>query len=342
MLKTRFTPDGKQKQKKINGLQVTVVLLCGLLIVGFCTFGLGYMFIPASALATPVPTVSPTPVPTPVSTPSPKPTAKAAVTPTPTVTPEPTPTPFATVLTEDAENGKWYYETENIKIEIERTYPKDKVVATVAVITLKTGEYGLKTAFAGGSYAENLRLRTSEIAESAGAVFAINGDYCSFRSDGIILREGNIIRDNPAREALVLFSDGHIEVMNERETNAEKLMETGATDSWSFGPILVKDGILPSEFHTDVKRENPRTALGQTADGRYVCVVVDGRGAAGSIGLGIEDLAQYMLDLGCVNAYNLDGGMTSCMVFNGQVISTPCGTANKERPLSDIIYIPME
>ena len=53
----------------------------------------------------------------------------------------------------------------------------------------------------------------------------------------------------------------------------------------------------------------------------------------------IQELAQYMKDLGCVEAYNLDGGMTSCMYFNGSVISTPCGTANKERSLSDIIYI---
>jgi len=342
VLNTRFTPEGKPKKRRINRLQVGVLLLIGVLVTSFCTFGLGYMFIPVSALAveTPAPTASPTPTATP--TPTPSPSATATSTPTPTVTPEPTPTPFATVLSEDVENGKWLYETENIKIDIERTNPKDNVVATVARITRKTEENGLKTAFAGGSCAENMRLRTSEIAQSVNALFAVNGDYCSFRSDGIILREGSIIRSVPTRDTMVLYADGHIEVLDERETTGEMLLEAGGTDSWSFGPILVKDGVIPDEFRTDVRKENPRTAVGQCEDGSYVIVVVDGRGAAGSVGLNVQDLAQYMFDLGCVNAYNLDGGMTSCMVFNGKVISTPCGTANKERPLSDILYIPME
>ena len=68
-------------------------------------------------------------------------------------------------------------------------------------------------------------------------------------------------------------------------------------------------------------------------------MVVDCRLSGYSEGMTIQELAQYMKDLGCVEAYNLDGGMTSCMYFNGSVISTPCGTANKERSLSDIIYI---
>ena len=96
--------------------------------------------------------------------------------------------------------------------------------------------------------------------------------------------------------------------------------------------------MIPEVFHTDVKGNNPRTALGQRADGSYVAVVVDGRSET-SIGMNIEELAQYLYDLGCVTAYNLDGGMTSCMYFNGSVISTPCGTAGMERSLSDIIYI---
>ena len=91
---------------------------------------------------------------------------------------------------------------------------------------------------------------------------------------------------------------------------------------------LVVDGALPERYDTDVSGKNPRTAIGQRADGSYVAVAVDGRLPGYSEGMTIEELAQYMLNLGCVTAYNLDGGMTSCMYFNGNVISTPSGTAS--------------
>ena len=99
------------------------------------------------------------------------------------------------------------------------------------------------------------------------------------------------------------------------------------------------DGAVPERYDTDVSGKNPRTAIGQRADGSYVAVAVDGRLPGYSEGMTIEELAQYMLNLGCVTAYNLDGGMTSCMYFNGSVISTPCGTANQERSVSDILFV---
>ena len=344
MLDTRFTPAGKLKrpQKRPNWRQVVTVCLCIGLTAAFCTFGLQFMLVRQVVAIQPTPAPTATPAPTPVPTPSPTPaataSASAAATATPTPTPEPTPTPFATILKEDAENGHWLYETETVRIEIERQQPLEKVTATVAVITNKGETPALRTAFADGAYGKNVRARTREIAASVNAVFAINGDYCGYREDGLIAREGVLYRFVPVREALCLMSDGTLRVIREPEADAEALMAEGLTDSWSFGPILVENGLIPEVFHTDVKGNNPRTALGQRADGSYVAVVVDGRSET-SIGMNIEELAQYLYDLGCVTAYNLDGGMTSCMYFNGNVISTPCGTAGMERSLSDIIYI---
>ena len=113
----------------------------------------------------------------------------------------------------------------------------------------------------------------------------------------------------------------------------------GAAFSVTPEVALVVDGALPERYDTDVSGKNPRTAIGQRADGSYVAVAVDGRLPGYSEGMTIEELAQYMLNLGCVTAYNLDGGMTSCMYFNGNVISTPCGTANQERSVSDILFV---
>lgn len=341
MADTRYTPQGKKKKPKIVWQRFITFLLCVGMVIAFCTFGLKYMMtgrvVQAEAAPTdaaPKQTVSATPLETPA------PANVATISGTETIEATPEATPFATVLTEDSENGKWLYEDEAVRIDINREQPLNMVVATVAVITPKTDVPVIRTAFADGAYGANIRARTRDIAASVSAVFAINGDYCGFRSDGIIVRDGVLYRDHATRDALCLFADGSLRVMTESNMNAQDMIDNqGLCDTWSFGPLLVSGGNVAETFHTDVKGKNPRTALGQRADGSYVAVVVDGRLSGYSEGMTIQELAQYMKDLGCVEAYNLDGGMTSCMYFNGSVISTPCGTANKERSLSDIIYI---
>ena len=340
MLHTRYTPNVKPKKRRPNWRQIVAVIAGLAMVVAFCTFGLRYMLVQDVVQAQPAstPTTAPTPTPAHTPTATPAATATATVTATETATPTPSPTPFATILEEDAEAGRWLYESEDIRIEIERQQPLQGVVATVAIITRKSDAPALRTAFADGAYGKNVRARTRDIAASVGAIFAINGDYCGYRSDGIIAREGVLYRSVPTREALCLYADGTLSVIREKEANVDEMLAQGLTDSWSFGPILVENGVIPDSFNSPVKSNNPRTALGQRADGSYVAVVVDGRLEGHSRGMNITELAQYLYDLGCVNAYNLDGGMTSCMYFNGNVISTPCGTANKERSLSDIIY----
>lgn len=63
---------------------------------------------------------------------------------------------------------------------------------------------------------------------------------------------------------------------------------------------------------------NPRTAIGQRADGTVLLLVTDGRGASGHLGATALDLIKIMSDYGAVNAANLDGGSSSCMYYNGK------------------------
>ncbi len=63
---------------------------------------------------------------------------------------------------------------------------------------------------------------------------------------------------------------------------------------------------------------NPRTAIGQTADGRILLLVTDGRGANGHLGATASDLIEIMEQYGAVNAANLDGGSSTCMYYNGK------------------------
>lgn len=85
---------------------------------------------------------------------------------------------------------------------------------------------------------------------------------------------------------------------------------------------------------------NPRTAIGYLGDNHYVFVVADGR-TSESEGLSLLELADFMQSLGVEQAYNLDGGGSSTMYYQGQVINNPTtnGSEIGEREVSDILYI---
>ncbi len=350
MLHTRYTTQGRRKRLFLRLQQRFALALALVLCAGFCYALLRYMVVwdahAAVAEENPPVVQASSPLPTPSAAPAvPSPTpSTAAVTATPSVTPSPAPDPTPTqsptpsvVLVADADKGRWSYACDDFKLSILRVSPQERVTATVAVLS----EYvpgTVSSAFAQGQYGRNLRLRTADIASEAGALFAINGDYCGYRSDGIIVRGGVLYRNEPQREMLAIYADGRMEFVEEAEADLDAMLADGLQDTYSFGPVLVREGEVPERIPTDVPGKNPRTAVGQTEDGRFVFVVVDGRQSS-SEGMDIHELAEYMLALGCVNAYNLDGGMTSCMYFNGEVISSPCGTAGRERTVSDILCI---
>ena len=80
--------------------------------------------------------------------------------------------------------------------------------------------------------------------------------------------------------------------------------------------------------------KNPRSAIGYFAPGHYCFVVVDGRQKGYSEGMSLDELASTLASLGCQTAYNLDGGATAMMVFQGKLVNQP---TNGGRTSSDII-----
>jgi exopolysaccharide biosynthesis protein len=217
----------------------------------------------------------------------------------------------------------------------------------VADITLASPT-GLRSAFAKDTFGENVLEVPSAMAERVGAVVAVNGDYYGFRSSGIEIRNGATFRDKGARQGLVIDKDGSFRLYDETTTNATQLLAAGAWHTLSFGPGLVDAGAVLSgidkvEIDTNVGNHSiqgyqPRTAVGMIAPGHVVFVVVDGRSAGYSRGMTLPELAQTMKDLGCEVAYNLDGGGSSALWFNGDIRNKPQGT-DKERGTSDIFYL---
>lgn len=205
----------------------------------------------------------------------------------------------------------------------------------------------LRSAFAQDSFGTNIVDETSDIAEQNGAVFAINGDYYGFRETGMVIRNGVVYRDAGAREGLAFYRDGHVELYDETATTAQELVDAGVWNTLSFGPALVADGevldgIDEVEVDTNfgnhsIQGDQPRTAVGVVDDNHLLLVVVDGRAEGYSAGATMTELATLMQGLGATTAYNIDGGGSSTMYFDGEVVNRPSNGG--ERGTSDILYV---
>ncbi|MHA6481774.1 phosphodiester glycosidase family protein [Paenibacillus sp. strain BS8-2] len=250
----------------------------------------------------------------------------------------------------DAAWDDWSYEDDKQTIEIQKVQSgtgADVVTYYVADVTFH-GTPNLDTAFAKNAFGTNIIENTSTIAENNGAIFAINGDYYGFRSDGVIIRGGTLFRDEPAREGLALYEDGSLQAYDEETQSAESLLSAGVTDTFSFGPALITDGKISGDFSSvkidknfgnrSIQAANPRTGFGMIEPGHFLFVVVDGRSSE-SRGMTLTEFAELFQELGATEAYNLDGGGSSTMYFMGRVVNDPLGKGS-ERGVSDIIYIP--
>ena len=233
------------------------------------------------------------------------------------------------------------YSDDNIQIEVSslRAYDTDIYVADVQV---SSAQY-LKTALAQNAFGRNLKDTTSDMAEAAGAILAINGDYYGFRDEGYVLRNGVLYRDTASSgtDALVVYGDGTMAAANQDSNTAQSLKEAGAWQILSFGPVLVDNGQIAVAANAEVgqsKSSNPRTAIGMVSPLHYVVVVSDGR-TGDNEGLSLYELAQVLIDNGATFAYNLDGGGSTTLYFEGEVLNNPTsGNVGGERQVSDIVY----
>jgi len=242
--------------------------------------------------------------------------------------------------------GSYTDGTASIEVTRVTTGAGDDTITYYVADVLLRSEAMLQSAFAGGTFGGEAE-DTSDIAAANGAVLAVNGDYYGARDDGIVIREGVIYRDEPVRTGLALYTDGTMRVYDETETSAQELLAGGVWNTYSFGPALLIDGRLGDALDTyeveadarhGVQGMNPRTGIGWIESGHYVLVVVDGRNAGYSRGVTLEEFAQIFAGLGCTTAYNLDGGGSATMYFQGEVVNEP-SQKRGERAVSDILLV---
>ena len=212
----------------------------------------------------------------------------------------------------------------------------------VADILLPSVE-SLKSAFAQDTYGRKITATTSDTATENDALLAINGDFYGARERGYVIRNGVLYRDTPSNaDVLCIYTDGRMEIVDPQEKSAQELLDNGAWQVFSFGPGLLEDGEILVDTNDEVgmaMASNPRTAIGMIEPNHYIFVVSDGR-TSDNEGLSLYELADFMKNLGVATAYNLDGGGSSTMVYQGEIINTPSsGRHSRERSVSDIVYI---
>lgn len=228
------------------------------------------------------------------------------------------------------------YVSKNVSVTISRhTAEKPCLVYYVADIYIADIDC-FQTAFAANPSTQPI----DELASESGAVLAINGDYCTNQTEGLLVRNGKLyLTEQTSCDICVLYYDGTIETYGPDEYSAEEIIARGPYQVWKFGPELLEDGGgVKQSFNTSdaLLQSHPRSALGYYEPGHYCFVVVDGRQPGYSDGLDMKAMAQLFSDLGCVSAYNLDGGASAGMAFLNRMYSRPSGDG---RDVADILLI---
>ena len=257
-----------------------------------------------------------------------------------TSTPEPTAVPTTTgdfsaafPKTDTGAGALLSYQTNDVRIAVTtaRQYDAAYYIADVWVRTIDS----FHTAFAGGAYGLGIHDDPAKVAAQNGAVLAVSGDYYGARDKGIVIRNGELYRDVMGDDMCLLRTDGTLSVYQRGSFSALTDMGSTAWQAWAFGPTLVENGMASDTSHSSIRKKNPRCAIGYYEPGHYCFIVVDGRQKGYSEGMTLDELASVFVQLGCQTAYNLDGGATATMVYNGGVVNHPAGGG---RESSDVIY----
>ena len=174
------------------------------------------------------------------------------------------------------------------------------------------------------------------------AAFAVNGDF--YTAQGVnAVRNGQVLNSCVSSYDLcVLYEDGRMQTFQSGSLSTQSAVDAaleGAWQAWSFGPVLLnRDGSAIADFSSRVPeyftRLHPRTAIGYFGPGHYCLVCVSGY-QEDMPGVRLEELSAFFASLGCVQAYNLDGGHSTHIWYQGQEIGHP----SQYRELPDLIYI---
>ena len=198
---------------------------------------------------------------------------------------------------------------------------------------------------ADGVYGSDKQYQTTDMAATVNAVTASSGDFYKFRSMGVSVYQGQVMRMNSSVDTCFITEDGDMlfvprGTMSSKEEAQKFVDENKVRFSLAFGPILVDnfqkvsiDGTYPLG---EVKDRYPRAAICKMDDDlHYLLVAANQEGGYTNVP-NISTFADQVVDMGCEKAYALDGGQTAVIVTNDKLINRP--SYGYQRLISDIIY----
>jgi len=187
--------------------------------------------------------------------------------------------------------------------------------------------------------------RVEEFYADSGAIAAINAggfeDIGGVGNGGtplgIVIHESKLLYGSRHGTSTVIgFDQNNVLVVG--NMTGQQALDRGLRDAVSFGPVFIVNGNLV-DITGNGGGLNPRTVIGQRADGAVLLLVIDGR-QAHSLGASYKDCAQVMLDYGAVNAANLDGGSSSMMLYNGETLNVSASLYGSRRLPNAIVVMP--
>ena len=334
----------RRRARRVRGKAIVLALLPLLLstLIAGGLFLLRYLASERTS-ALPAPTSAPTASPSP--TPEPEPSEE------PEMPVEETPAPAAAsagdefyrqaddpaeVIVVDEENGHWEYRNDVLSILIDRidteytnyggrAFPQVIFIAHIRMRGIDSFRTAQAAEYRNGQGA----IKPWILARRNKAVLMITGDNL-IQSDSefksILLRGGKVFLDEDNCDVLAMYPGLTMRIFSPKETSASELLMDGVRDAFSFGPTLIRDGALASENLDRAPRigneTNPRTGIGMVEPGHFVAIVADGRRKfTYSHGMRLSAFADLFITEGCVEAYNLDGGISTCMLFMGEQIN---------------------
>lgn len=256
---------------------------------------------------------------------------------------------------EDEEAGHWLYISHDLQVSIVR-----REDSRVPLIWFETDirvreDERIYTVDADPSRPAKKYLYPFDIARNNQAVLAFSDDFYGDRvyhkkTLGVIIREGNIISEETYKKAqttlpnldmLVQYGDGRLKAMPCGAYSAQELLESGAINVFSFGPVMITEGRMTNHMLSGhYSSKEPRQALGMIEPGHYFLVSVQGR-LKSTVGCDLWHIAGIMLEHGVTEAMNLDGGNTVALVFMGKMLNKPGYWNNKKavRTLTSMICV---
>ena len=251
-------------------------------------------------------------------------------------------------IIEDPENGRWEYHGTGLDIVIEKVSEKvksgkKKKIREYCIADIQASPeqplYPIMTEPTKKRPAGYKLVSPKILTEKYRPLFAMSDDMYGIRLQrynykGIVIRNGEIISDQtrnsakkrpwPNLDAMALYPDGSMKTYICDEHSAEEYLGMGATQVFSFGPILIQDGeitetVLNPKYYP---YNEPRVAIGMVEPWHYIAIVVRGRPKSQYAGVHLDWVAEKLKERGCVEALNLDGGQTATMMFNGKIIET--------------------